>query len=112
MIPEIQMKTPSPYEQEYASSPVATSPSYRRKLKDEPIGVSLEYAGFLIDNDHIKLEDYVTAVFNSRALDGEYNDIAKDHGDDMAEKVIDRMIRNEIEVAVKNNRSFSFEDWV
>ena len=112
MIPEIQIKAPSPYEQEYASSAVATSPSYSRTLKEEPIGVSLEYAAFLIDNDHIKLEDYVIAVFDSRALDDEYDAIAKDHGDGMAEKVIDRMIRNEIEVAVKNNRSFSFEDWV
>ena len=112
MIPEIQMKAPSAYGQEYASSPVATSPSYRRTLKEEPIGVSLEYAAFLIDNDHIKLDDYVIAVFDSRALDDEYDAIAKDHGDGMAEEVIDRMIRNEIEVAVKNNRSFSFDDWV
>ena len=112
MIPEIQMKAPSAHEQEYASSPVATSPSYRRKLKDEPIGVSLEYAAFLIDNGHIKLEDYVIAVFDSRALDDEYEAIAKDHGDEKAEEVIDRMIRNEIEVAVNNNRSLSFGDWV
>ena len=112
MIPEIQMKAPSPYEQEYASSAVATSPSYRRTVKEEMTDVSLEYAAFLIDNDHIKLEDYVIAVFDSRALDDEYEAIAKDHGDDMAEEVIDRMIINEIEVAVKNNRSFSFEDWV
>ena len=112
MIPEIQMKVPSPYEQEYASSAVATSPSYRRTLKEEPIGVSLEYAAFLIDNDHLKLEDYVIAVFDSRALEYEYDAIAKDHGDKMAEEVIDRMIRNEIEVAVNNNRSFSFGDWV
>ena len=111
MIPEIQMKSPIPYEQEYASSAVATSPSYRRTLKEEMTDVSLEYAAFLIDNDHIKLEDYVIAVFDSRALDDEYDAIAKDHGDKMAEEVIDRMIRNEIEVAVKNNRSFSFEDW-
>ena len=112
MIPEIQMKAPSAHEQEYASSPAATSPSYRRKLKDEPIGVPLEYAAFLIDNDHIELEDYVIAVFDSRALDDEYGAIAKDHGDEKAEEAIDRMIRNEIEVAVNNNRSFSFGDWV
>ena len=112
MIPEIQMEAPSPYEQEYASSAVATSPSYRRTVKEEMTDVSLEYAAFLIDNDHIKLDDYVTAVFDSRALDDEYGAIAKDHGDEKAEKVIDRMIRNEIEVAVKNNRSFSFEDRV
>ena len=112
MIPEIQMKAPFPYEQEYASSAVATSPSYRRKLKDEPTDVSIEYAAFLIDNGHIKLEDDVIAVFDSRALDDEYDAIAKDHGDDKAEEVIDRMIRNEIEVAVNNNRSFSFKDWV
>ena len=57
MIPEIQMKAPSPYEQEYASSDIATSPSYRRTLKEEMTDVSLDYAAFLIDNDHIKLED-------------------------------------------------------
>ena len=112
MIPEIQMKAPSAHVQEYASSDVATSPSYRRKLKEEMTDVSLEYAAFLIDNGHIKLEDYVTAVFDSRALDDEYDAIAKDHGDEKAKEVIDRMIRNEIEVAVKNNRSFSFGDWV
>ena len=112
MIPEIQMNAPSAYEQEYASSAVATSPSYRRTLKEEMADVSIEYAAFLIDNGHIKLEDYVIAVFDSRVLDDEYDAIAKDHGDEKAEKVIDRMIRNEIEVAVKNNRSFSFEDWV
>ena len=112
MIPEIQMNAPSPYEQEYASSAVATSPSYRRTLKEEMTDVSIEYAAFLIDNDHIKLEDYVIAVFDSRALDDEYDAVAKDHGDKMAEEVIDRMIRNEIEVAVNNNRSFSFKDWV
>ena len=112
MIPEIQMKAPSPYEQEYASSAVATSPSYRRKLKEEMTDVSLEYAAFLIDNGHIKLEDYVIAVFDSRALDDEYDAVAKDQGGEKAEEVIDRMIRNEIEVAVNNNSSFSFEDWV
>ena len=110
MIPDIEMTVPVPVEIEYAASPVAIEPSYRRKLVVMKHCVSLEYAAFLIDMGELDQEDYIERIHE--CFDSDFRELEETHGEDIAFQVIDRMIRNEVTVAVKNNRSYCFGDWV
>ena len=110
MIPDIEMTVPVPVETEYAASPVAIEPSYRRKLVVMKHCVSLEYAAFLIDTGELHEEEYIERIHE--CFDSDFRELEENHGEGIAFQVIDRMIRNEVTVAVKNNRSFDFADWV
>ena len=109
MIPTIKLTVPVPYTTEYASSAIATNPSYRSGIQEMQTDVSLKYAAFLADEGLLDIEHYVSGVHE--AMSDIYDSIEEDHGEDIAFKFLDRLIRNELSVAVRNNRT-SWEDWV
>ena len=109
MIPNVKITVPVPYTTESASSPIATNPRYRSGIQETEADVSLEYAAFLADEELLDIEHYVSEVHE--AMSDIYDSIEAVHGEEIAFEVVDRLIRNELSVAVQNNRT-SWEDWV
>ena len=109
MIPSIRMRVPVPHTIEYASSPIATNPSYRSGIQEMETDVSLEYAAFLADEGELDVDYYVSEVHE--AMSDIYDSIEIVHGEEIAFEILDRLIRNELSVAVQNNRT-TWEDWV
>ena len=108
MIPSIRMTAPVPTRTEYASSPIATNPSSRSGIQEMETDVSLEFAAFLADEGELDVDYYVSEVHE--AMSDIYDSIEVVHGEEIAFEVVDRLIRNELSVAVRNNRT-TWEDW-
>ena len=108
MIPNVKLTVPVPYTTEYGS-PIATNPMYRSGIVETETDVSLGYAAFLADEGLLDIEHYVDMVHE--AMKDIYDSIEAVHGEEIAFEVVDRLIRNELSVAVRNNRT-SWEDWV
>ena len=110
-IPDIKMTVPVPYERQYAKSSRSIEPSIESGIREMKWNVSLEYAAFLIEEGELDKDDYVIAVHESDLFTTIYNELEEDHGEDIAYKVVDTIIKAELESALQKNNT-SWEDWV
>lgn len=62
MIPTVKMKVPVLTVQEYAASPVATSPSRRHWFDEKETDVDVDFAAFLIDEGELDIDEYIDVL--------------------------------------------------
>jgi len=115
-LPDIILTVPVPYEREYASSPTATTPSYKNGLKEMEADVSPEYAAFLINEDELDVDEYVDLVFeqlldNDKAFQEEFDEVAESFNEDISEKMSKIGIITEIMTQVDQDDT-TWSEWV